>query len=82
MLFKYTAHIEYGNFIKNYLKSLLTSLVAWTVKCLPIMWETQVRSMGQSLWRKKWQPTPVLLLGKSNGQRSVVGYSPWVSGSI
>ena len=24
----------------------------------------------------KWQPTPVLLPGKSHGQRSLVGYSP------
>ena len=29
------------------------------------------------LWRRKWQPTPVLLPGKSLGQRSIVGYSPW-----
>jgi len=29
-------------------------------------------------WRRKWQPTAVLLPGKSNGQRSLVGYSPWV----
>ena len=29
------------------------------------------------LWRRKWQPTPVLLPGKSHGQRSPVGYSPW-----
>ena len=28
------------------------------------------------LWRRKWQTTPVLLLGKSHGQRSVAGYSP------
>ena len=28
-------------------------------------------------WRRKWQPTPVLLPGKSHGQRSPVGYSPW-----
>ena len=27
-------------------------------------------------WRKKWQPTPALLLGKSHGLRSLVGYSP------
>ena len=27
--------------------------------------------------RRKLQPTPVLLPGKSHGQRSVVGYSPW-----
>ena len=25
----------------------------------------------------KWQPTPVFLPGKSHGQRSLVGYSPW-----
>ena len=28
-------------------------------------------------WRRKWQPTPVLLPGKSHRWRSVVGYSPW-----
>ena len=28
-------------------------------------------------WRRKWQPTPVLLPGKPHGQRSLVGYSPW-----
>ena len=26
--------------------------------------------------RRKWQPPPVLLPGKSHGQRSLVGYSP------
>jgi len=26
---------------------------------------------------KKWQPTPVFLSGKSHGQSSLVGYSPW-----
>ena len=28
-------------------------------------------------WRRKWQPTPVLFPGKSHGQRSLAGYSPW-----
>ena len=27
--------------------------------------------------RGGWQPTPVLLLGKSHGQRSLAAYSPW-----
>ena len=27
-------------------------------------------------WRRQWQPTPVLLLGESHGQRSLVGCSP------
>ena len=25
----------------------------------------------------KWQPTPIFLPGKSQRQRSLVGYSPW-----
>ena len=28
------------------------------------------------IWKRKWQPTPVLLPGKSHGWRSLVGYSP------
>ena len=28
-------------------------------------------------WRRKWQPTPVFLPGKSHGQRNLKGYSPW-----
>ena len=28
-------------------------------------------------WRRAWQLTPVILPGKSHGQRSLVGYSPW-----
>ena len=27
--------------------------------------------------RRHWQPTPILLPGKSHGQRSLVGCSPW-----
>ena len=28
-------------------------------------------------WRRQWHPTPVLLPGKSHGQRSLIGCSPW-----
>ena len=28
-------------------------------------------------WRRKWQPTPVLLPRESHGQRSFAAYSPW-----
>ena len=34
-------------------------------------------STATVFWRRKWQPTPVLLPGKSHGDRSLVGYSPW-----
>ena len=33
--------------------------------------------VGKIPWRRKWQSTPVLLPGKSHGQSSLVGYSPW-----
>ena len=29
------------------------------------------------IWRRQWQPTPVLLPGESHGRRSLVGCSPW-----
>ena len=33
--------------------------------------------VGKNLWRRKWQPTLVLLSGKFHGQGSLVGYSSW-----
>ena len=33
--------------------------------------------VGKIPRRGKWQPTTVFLAGKSHGQRSLVGYSPW-----
>ena len=33
--------------------------------------------VGRIPWRRKWQPTPVFLPGKSHGWRSLVGYGPW-----
>ena len=33
--------------------------------------------VGKIPWRRKWQPTPVFLPGKSRGLRILVGYSPW-----
>ena len=40
--------------------------------------EMWVRSLGwEDPLERKWQPTPVFLPGKSHGQRSLAGYSPW-----
>ena len=33
--------------------------------------------VGKTPWRRKWQPTPVFLPGKSHGQRSREDYRPW-----
>ena len=51
-----------------------TSLVAQTEKRLPTMRETWVERIP---WRRKWQPTPVLLPAESQGQRSQVGCRLW-----
>ena len=32
---------------------------------------------GKIPWRRRWQPTTVFSSGKSHGQRSLAGYSPW-----
>ena len=68
---------------------LLSSLVAQMVKNLPAVQETQVWSLSWEnplekgiathstiLQRRQWQPTPILLPGKSHGCRSLVGCSP------
>ena len=54
---------------------LRDSLVAQMVKSLPVMRETQVRSLDPL--EKEMATTPVFLPGKSHGQRSLAGYSPW-----
>ena len=59
-----------------------TSLVAQTsqvAKNPPAVWEMRVRSLGwEDHCSRAWQPTPVFLPAESPGQRSLVGYSPWV----
>ena len=68
------AHTQSGG--KSFLKRV-TFLTAQTVKrllqCGRPGFDPSVRKIFR---RKKWQPTPVLLPGKSHGWRSLVGYSP------
>ena len=40
-------------------------------------WATSLSLFTFLHWRRKWQPTPVFLTGKSHGRRSLVGCSPW-----
>ena len=54
-----------------------TCLVPQTVTCLAYNAGDLGSWVGKILQRRRWQPTPVLLPGKSHGQRSMVGYSPW-----
>ena len=56
----------------------LSSLVAQSVKNLPAMQKTLVRSLGwgDSPGEGNGLPTPVFLPGEFHGQRSLGGYSP------
>ena len=50
-----------GSVVKNHLPSRRCRFHPW---------------VGKIPWRRKWQPTPVFLPGKSHGQTSLAGYSP------
>ena len=50
-------------------------LVVWVPFKFPLVGNLR-KTVGQK-WRRQWQPTPVPLPGKSHGQRSLVGCSPW-----
>ena len=56
-------------------------MVAQTVKNLPAMWESQVRTLGwEDPLEKGWLPTPVFLPGEFHAQRTLGlpgGSSPW-----
>ena len=57
--------------------NLWASLVAQRLKCLPPVWETQVRSLGQEDPLEKEMVTHSSILAWGiHGQRSLVGYSP------
>ena len=55
--------------------------MALVVKNLPVSVEDVKRRVRFLVWEdpleRKWQPTPVLLLGELHGHRNLAGYSPW-----
>ena len=54
-------------------------LLAQSVKNLPAVQETRAWSLSldDPPWKRKWQLTPISLPGKSHGQRTLLGCSPW-----
>ena len=70
------------SFPSSYLPSFsLSSSLSLSLPCEGKMivyepggWSLHIRKIH---WGRKWQPTPMFLPGKSHGQRSLMGYSPW-----
>ena len=55
-------------------KRLHLCSINWSVATPSEFWGGKGKAL---IWRRKWQPTPVLLPGESHGRRTLVGYSPW-----
>ena len=67
--------LQNKSFLIDY--NLVASLVAQTVKCLPAMWETKVRSFSQKDPLEKEMAThSSTLVWKIHGWRRLVDYSP------
>ena len=62
--------------LNNYLLLMESSFHLLT---LTWFWNFLISMTLGSVQRRQWQPTPVLLPGKSHGQGSLVGCSPWGS---
>jgi len=71
---KITADGDYNHKIKRCLLPGGSDSKSGCLQCRRPGFNPWVRKI---LWRRKWQPTPVLLPGKFHGRRSLVGYSPW-----
>ena len=66
----YSCSCQYGHKAAVFLRAPLSFSSFLTFSCTFIVilhWNR----------RRQWQPTPVLLSGKSHGQRSLIGCSPW-----
>ena len=64
--------------IRQKLTFCWASLIAQLVENLSAMQKTWVRFLSwEDPLEKEMATTPVFLSGKSHGQRSLVGYSPW-----
>ena len=83
---------NFPQFITVYKHETTSNLVikGWETGMLSLLewwWRTRCRRrrrercgfapwVGKIPWRRAWQPTPVLLPGKFDGQRNLAGYSP------
>ena len=76
---------KFGLNFFSFLAFLTSYYCIWTFRVAPVTWESTCQCCRPRFnpwvqkipWRRKWQPTPVFLPGKSHGQRSLAGYSPW-----
>jgi len=74
MTFLKTARLDWNEYVTTYCSFkiyLEEDHDRVSVKCILVCAYAKLHSL------QSWHPTPVLLPGKSHGQRSLVGCSPW-----
>ena len=69
-----SGELSFSGDLENHLIFLFSQLMDWV--SIPSKQTNLCQNLWSSCWRRQWHPTPVLLPGKSHGQRSLVGCSP------
>ena len=64
------------DFILGGSKTIADGGFSHEIKRLLLLGRKIMTNLDSIFWRRQWQPTPVLLPGKSRGPRSLVGCSP------
>ena len=67
---------DYSAMRKEYIPPFVTTWMDLKYFVLSKTSQTEKDKYCVVSWRRQWQPTPVLLPGKSHGWRSLVGCSP------
>ena len=84
-MFSSTAQLYLDSSIIKYCFSYRVRLPQWlngkesTCRCRRLRFSLWVEKIP---WRRKWQPTPVFLPGKSHGHGSLASYSLWGHKSV
>ena len=69
--------VQHSFWLQPHLTWGLPWWIRWYRVCLQCRKPGLVPWVGNIPQSRKWQPTPVLLPGKSHGWRSLIGCSPW-----
>ena len=71
------AKVQREKIAHNIVTNLVQSVLGGQRICLPSQRCGLYPLVGKIPWRRKWQPTPVFLPGKSYRERRLVGCSSW-----
>ena len=68
------------SFVQTFLLNIYkhyTNIKSYFIWCRMLLIFENLKIAIHIIRRRQWYPTPILLPGKSHGQRSLVGCSPW-----